>query len=69
MLSSELKPGTALRHTSGHIVILDVRKHPDDGRSDSPFHPGWWLRGDAGGLADFVIEAEGDHWTVIDAHE
>lgn len=67
MKSSEMKPGTALRHTSGHIVILDRRKSDDDDLHGLPFHPGWWLRDDAGGLVDWTIDAEDSDWTVLGA--
>lgn len=64
IISRDLAPGTALRHANGHIVILDRRKSPDDDLHGLPFHAGWWLRDDAGGLSDSVIE-ELDEWTVL----
>lgn len=67
MRSSELQPGTRLQHADGKIVTLDRRKTRDELRSrcDIPYHPGWRLRDESGGLADFVIDADDSAWTVL----
>jgi hypothetical protein len=65
--SAQLEPGTRLRYgLVGEIVTLDRRKTPDDDHHGLPFHPGWWLRGrNAGGLADFVLDADDSCWKVV----
>lgn len=65
--SADLRPGTKLRHKNGHVVTLDRRKRPGEERHGLPYHPGWWLRDDAGGLADFVIDADESDWTILAA--
>ena len=67
MKSDELTPGTRLRHRpSGKVVTLDRRKREGEESANLPFHPGWWLPGDNGGLADFVIDAEDGDWEVVE---
>lgn len=62
MGSEALTPGTILRHKrSAAEVVLSHRK---EGRDATP-HPGWWLKDNAGGLADFVIDAEHSDWEVV----
>lgn len=68
MESKDLTPGTKLRYLpDGSVVVLDRRKSAGDRDYgyDLPFWPGWWLRGDRGGLADMVIDKEDGAWEVI----
>jgi len=64
MPSVDLQPGDRLQHKDGKVVELFCRKHPDDGRSNAPFFPGWWLV-DGGGLADFVIDEPESDWVQM----
>lgn len=63
--SEDLQPGTRLRHRDGKIVTLGRRKTPPDDQHGLPYWPGWWLRDESGGLADFVIDHEDSDWTVL----
>lgn len=65
MASADLQPGDRLQHKDGAVVTLNCRKRPDDGRSTTPYHDGWWLM-DGGGLADFVIDQPESDWRLID---
>jgi hypothetical protein len=58
--SVDLTPGTRLRNGKD-VRTLDRRKTQDDARMAGS--PGWWCR-EGGGLADFVIDGEGSHWTI-----
>jgi len=64
MPSADLQPGDRLQHADGKVVTLDCRKRPDDGRSNNPFFPGWWLV-EGGGLADFVIDEPQSQWVPV----
>lgn len=66
MKSADLRPGTRVRHKSGSIVTLSHRKKPSAYPHDLPFHPGWWLVDNRGGLADYAIDNENEDWTVLD---
>lgn len=62
---SDLQPGTRLVHKpTGKTVTLSHRKKPTDTGAVPPFHPGWWLTGTDGGLADFVVDAPDSPWEV-----
>lgn len=65
--SADLKPGTRLRwRDTNDVVTLSHRKAESDRPDTSlPFHPGWWLADDRGGLADFVIDAEDSDWHIV----
>lgn len=57
----DLQPGMQLRYKDGTVVTLDRRK---DFSRDG--WPGWWLRDNAGGLADFVLDDPDSGWTVVE---
>ena len=65
MASADLKPGDRLIWRDEKTVTLWCRKRSDDGRSTTPFFPGWWLA-DGGGLADFVVDDPKSEWRLID---
>lgn len=65
-LSKDMTPGTRLRYgPDGKVATLDHRKDVSEHDTETPWFPGWWLTGNDGGLADYVIDDPDSPWEIV----